>query len=184
MQKRKFWVHVAYAIALLIVFVAAIVATVLVLKGRDSVTEPSGMDGSQPQDKNDAALPSATGEDLPSQEAVAGAAPTLIPTAGPETSSSTAAPTVRPDPKDNWEATTFYVIADVPYNDDERQDMPGLVAQIPDSGEHQGLFCVHLGDIKHAQEPCNQDSIDTFVGFVKKSAIPLVSSCCERYPCD
>lgn len=148
---------------------AAIAATVVLVKRRDAPTQPSEIRGSQVENPYDTALPSAgeLKEEVTSEAVEAGAAEAA--TTVPPTAPPTATPTVRTNPRDTWEETTFYVIADVPYDDDEREDMPGLVAAIPEDG----AFAVHLGDIKHAQESCNQGAITTFVNFVKKSAVPM-----------
>lgn len=155
-RKRK---DVLATLFIILVFVVVIITTALVIKRHGSPSEPVGVDGSLPENKNEAMVPPA--EEFAEEEVVV-----TMPQAAPS-------PTERPDPRVSWEATTFYVIADVPYDEDERQDMPGLVAEIPGSGEHEGTFAVHLGDIKHVDETCNQDVIDTFVGFVKESALPM-----------
>jgi hypothetical protein len=164
-RKRK---DVLATLFTILVCIIAIFATtlVVVVKRQDSSSEPAEVGGSLPQNKNEAFAEE--------RLSVGAAAPSPVATESSQSAPPpTAAPTERPDPKEIWQATTFYVIADVPYNEDERQDMPGLVAEIPGSGEHVGTFAVHLGDIKHAQESCDQSAIDTFVGFVKESSLPM-----------
>jgi len=162
LPKRRVAIASVFAI---LICVGAIVATVMLVKKRDS---PSEIRGAQVENNEDLSRSFADErvEDTTSEVRGANTEP---PTAAATTALPTAAPTVRENPKESWGETVFYVIADVPYTDDEREDMPGLVGAIaPD-----GLFAVHLGDIKHVLEPCNEGALDTFANFVKKSAVPM-----------
>lgn len=65
--------------------------------------------------------------------------------------------------------TAFYVIADTPYTEEERLDMPRLISSIHDDA----LFAIHLGDIKHKSEPCNNETFHRFASYLEQSPIPF-----------
>lgn len=138
----------------LVACIGAIATTIVLIRRRDSTTDSSTFRAGQTENSQDTPVT----EDVASAvEAGAQTPPTAATTALPPRAAATTAPPTEGlavNPRAEWGQTTFYVIADVPYNDDEREEMPGLVADIP----KDGAFAVHLGDIKHADESCNQVS--------------------------
>ncbi|KAL7456096.1 hypothetical protein ACHAWC_007997 [Mediolabrus comicus] len=67
--------------------------------------------------------------------------------------------------------TTFYVMADAPYTDEERYNlMPKHIAELdPDEGE----FVVHLGDLQYAKvDACREGAYDEAKQIMKKSRVP------------
>ena len=67
--------------------------------------------------------------------------------------------------------TTFYVMADAPYTDEERYNlMPKYIAELdPDEGE----FVVHLGDLQYAKvDACREGAYDEAKQIMKKSQVP------------
>jgi hypothetical protein len=67
--------------------------------------------------------------------------------------------------------TTFYVMADAPYTDEERYNlMPKHIAELdPDEGE----FVVHLGDLQYAKvDNCREGAYDEAKQIMKKSQVP------------
>jgi hypothetical protein len=99
------------------------------------------------------------------------------PTAQNSTSSPTTLPpnaTVAEELVEEEEAegtiTTFYVMADAPYSDDERYNlMPNHIEQLDDDGE----FLVHLGDLQYAVvDQCREGAYYEAKEILKKSRMP------------
>jgi hypothetical protein len=153
----------------LLVCIGAIAAAVVLVKRQDAPADPAVIRGGQIPVNQEETSNMTSGMEVGAETPKGDTAAKVE--APPTQAAATALPTALPtaDPRNNWGETTFYVIADVPYNDRERDEMPGLVAAIPEDA----AFAVHLGDIKHGDASCNQGAIDTFVGFVKKSAVPM-----------
>ena len=66
--------------------------------------------------------------------------------------------------------TTFYIMADAPYSDDERYNlMPNHIDQLEDDGE----FLVHLGDLQYATvDQCREGAYYEAKEILKKSSMP------------
>jgi len=64
--------------------------------------------------------------------------------------------------------STFCVVADVPYNDAESNELPSRMATLPQDCE----FAVHLGDIKNGPSPCVDSVYDVTKQSLWKSPIP------------
>ena len=160
------------SVVFLSVCVAAIIATVVLVKRRDLPGEPTEIRGDEIETPSEAEIPFA---DVPTEGTSAGEAGVDGTSEPAATGVSTPDPTTSPTPeptqnaRDSWAETLFYIIADVPYTDNEREEMPGLVAAIPE----EAAFAVHLGDIKNAVDSCTESRIQEFVGFVRESAVPM-----------
>jgi len=68
--------------------------------------------------------------------------------------------------------TTFYPMADCPYDDEERYDiMPKYIADLDDDNE----FMVHLGDWQYAKvDNCREGAYKEASAILKKSSIPVL----------
>ncbi len=63
---------------------------------------------------------------------------------------------------------TFYAMGDVPYSAAEDVSLPQQIAELPDDG----LFLVHVGDIKPGSVPCDEAVYVKVSGMLKKSRTP------------
>jgi len=99
------------------------------------------------------------------EEAVETIAANVIPTA---TVPATPTPATPLPPLDT--ITTFYVMADAPYTDNERYNlMPRHIEELDDGVE----FLVHLGDLSWAKvDKCREGAYDEASTIMKKSRIP------------
>jgi hypothetical protein len=61
------------------------------------------------------------------------------------------------------------VIADLPYDESEMRDMPGLIATVPDDA----LFLVHLGDVIPSDGECNNSTLQEVAEILKESIVPV-----------
>lgn len=64
---------------------------------------------------------------------------------------------------------TFYAMGDVPYSPAEDQLLPQQVADLPDDG----LFVIHVGDIKSGGAPCDEAVYKKVSGMLSKSRTPV-----------
>jgi len=66
---------------------------------------------------------------------------------------------------------SFYAIADVPYTDKERAELPGQILSIPDNAD----FLIHLGDIRSARdgEDCKLGDFRSIADTLKRSSVPV-----------
>jgi hypothetical protein len=82
---------------------------------------------------------------------------------------TTIIPATTPPPQPDT-ITTFYVMADAPYTDNERQNlMPKHIEELDDDVE----FLVHLGDLQWAKvDKCREGAYDEASTIMKKSRIP------------
>ena len=78
--------------------------------------------------------------------------------------------------------TVFYAIADVPYTDVERAELPPQIASLPNNAE----FLVHLGDIRSARENpvCQLQEYEEIAGMLKKSRVPVFIVVGGEFPPD
>ncbi|KAK1741496.1 hypothetical protein QTG54_007974 [Skeletonema marinoi] len=99
------------------------------------------------------------------EEAVETIAANVIPTATVPAKTTTATP---PPPLDT--ITSFYVMADAPYTDNERYNlMPMHIEELDDDVD----FLVHLGDLSWAKvDKCREGAYDEASTIMKKSRIP------------
>jgi hypothetical protein len=76
--------------------------------------------------------------------------------------------TTQPPPEDT--ITIFYVMADAPYDDDERYNlMPKHIEELGDDGE----FLVHLGDLQFAEvDKCREGAYDEASSILQKARMP------------
>ncbi|KAL7525449.1 hypothetical protein ACHAWF_001362, partial [Thalassiosira exigua] len=99
---------------------------------------------------------------------------TMSPTVGPTrlpTSSPTASPSQSPtsSPAEGT-YTMFYVVADCPYNDEERYElMPRYIAELSPDAD----FLFHLGDLQYAKEDfCEEWAYEIGSSILAKSPVP------------
>jgi hypothetical protein len=101
--------------------------------------------------------------------------PTVHPTPNPTTLEPTAYPTNRFGCQKTSPAscsyTIFYAIADVPYTDLEREQLPLQVLSIPDNAE----FLIHLGDIRSAakEDSCRLGEYKDIAATLKLVPVPV-----------
>lgn len=99
------------------------------------------------------------------------APPTLDPTSKP-TQRPTRKPSNRPTPNPTEDTTlTFYVMADAPYSDYERDEvMPDVIDTLPEDAE----FLFHLGDLEYKkQDNCEEWAYRAASRALKKSKVPV-----------
>ncbi len=109
--------------------------------------------------------------------------PTLFPSTNPSTPPSTAPtshptrrptrpPTFSPTASPTLDTTTvFYVIADAPYSDEERENI--MPRQIDSLGE-DAEFLVHVGDLEYVQEDnCEEWAYEIASDILKRSKVPV-----------
>jgi hypothetical protein len=67
--------------------------------------------------------------------------------------------------------TTFYAIADAPYNTLEADELPKQIWALPSSAE----FLIHLGDIRsaHSGGSCGLDEYNNVAAILRQSAVPV-----------
>ncbi len=66
-------------------------------------------------------------------------------------------------------AVVFYAMGDVPYSPADDQLLPRQIAQLP----HDGLFAVHVGDIKPGSAPCDEAVYRKVSGMLGQSPLPM-----------
>lgn len=64
---------------------------------------------------------------------------------------------------------TFYAMGDVPYKPEEDRLLPQQIAELPDDG----LFVIHVGDIKGGSAPCDEAVFQKVSGMLSKSRTPV-----------
>lgn len=99
------------------------------------------------------------------------ASPTSDPTSKP-TQRPTRKPSNRPTPNPTEDTTlTFYVMADAPYSDYEREEvMPDVIGTLPSDAE----FLFHLGDLEFKKKDnCEEWAYRAASRALKKSRVPV-----------
>lgn len=156
-QCLKLFVGVTTAILL----AAAVIATVTYFTGRDDKGDgqsysnggQNGSDaGQEVQDGSVVVTPTASVIVAPT------AAPSIMPSLLPSN-----------QPSDFFSESLFFVIADLPYDESEMRDMPGLIATVPDDA----LFLVHLGDVIPSDGECNNSTLQEVAEILKESTVPV-----------
>lgn len=66
------------------------------------------------------------------------------------------------------DAVIFYAMGDVPYSAEEDRLLPQQIAELPDDG----LFVVHVGDIKNGSSPCDAATYQKVAGMLGQSRMP------------
>jgi hypothetical protein len=104
--------------------------------------------------------------------------PTSVPSRSP-TSEPTNQPTPHPSPapteppsaKAVNEVTTFYAIGDVPYSDDQAEDLKVQLDNLPEDAE----FVIHVGDLRKAGEeyPCKRKEYEDVASILQRSHAPV-----------
>ena len=69
------------------------------------------------------------------------------------------------------ETWRFALIGDTPYSDYERNELPKMLQAIADYGAE---FVVHVGDIKHSKDRCDDALFTDRLAVFSASRIPLV----------
>lgn len=69
------------------------------------------------------------------------------------------------------ETWRFAVIGDIPYSDYERRETPRLLDLI--AAEHPELI-VHVGDIKHSNDPCSDELFADRVALFNATTVPFI----------
>ncbi len=66
------------------------------------------------------------------------------------------------------EPVVFYAMGDVPYSAEDDRLLPRQIGELPEDG----LFAVHVGDIKSGAAPCDEDVYVKVSGMLSKSRLP------------
>jgi hypothetical protein len=87
---------------------------------------------------------------------------------------TTLAPTPSPKPTNIFDhephlVTTFYGIADVPYNERDADELLFQITSLPNDAQ----FLVHLGDIKSSSIPCSPDYYKKVGDILRLSSVPV-----------
>jgi predicted phosphodiesterase len=155
-SKRPLRLYIGIAVALLLVGV--VVATVVVLTGKDDKGDPQGVqdesssDGDQNESDVETYFPTSASFMSPSM------LPSLLPSLLPSN-----------QPSEYYSETVFFVIADLPYDDDEMRTMSDLIATVPESA----TFLVHLGDLKSPDSSCADTTLEPVAEILKESLVPV-----------
>ena len=162
-----------------------------ILDGRDQYDFGEATDGKQSPPLDSPVLDEPNTETDPGATPTTSATPSVLPTTtlyppsfrpsmGPSLRPTTSEPTVtestvpsigngggQNDPGNNGDGiVNFYLIADVPYNPKERDELGPQITDIPSDGE----FVVHLGDIRSAREGQRCDQAEyTYLGDVLRN---------------
>ena len=66
------------------------------------------------------------------------------------------------------DVVVFYAMGDVPYSAEEDRLLPQQIAELPDDG----LFVVHVWDIKNGSSPCDAATYQKVAGMLGQSRLP------------
>mmetsp|Transcript_6016 Transcript_6016/g.13372 ORF Transcript_6016/g.13372 Transcript_6016/m.13372 type:complete len:744 (-) Transcript_6016:184-2415(-) len=94
------------------------------------------------------------------------------PTSSPSNAPTTQPPTSQPSSSPTKDSTiTFYIMADAPYSDYERNTVvPNVIDDLPSDAE----FLVHLGDLQYAQEDqCREFAYIEASAALRRSKVPV-----------
>ena len=72
---------------------------------------------------------------------------------------------------DNFEASVFTVIGDVPYNEEQKEGLAKMIEV--HNAKANSEFVVHVGDIKPGADPCDEAVYENISGMLKKFDTPV-----------